>query len=50
MLDKDWLNRVTTAYNVYAEQFGNKKTVEDFITWLYGQYGVVEPKKEKNEV
>jgi hypothetical protein len=45
MNDKQWLERVTIAYKVYSQQVGPKLPVEDFITWLYQQYGIVEPKK-----
>lgn len=43
--DKDWLNRVSIAYKIFAEQEGANPSVEAFISWLYKQYGIVEPKK-----
>jgi hypothetical protein len=47
MTDKDWLERVTIAYKVYSEQVGPKLPVEQFISWMYRQYGIVEPKDNK---
>lgn len=44
MIDKDWLNRVSIAYKVYSEQVGPNLSVENFISWLYTQYGIVEVK------
>lgn len=43
MTDKDWLERVTIAYRVYSYP---NKDIENFIHWLYKQYGIVEPPKE----
>lgn len=45
MTDKDWLERVRIAYKAYP--FPNKD-IEAFITWMYKQYGILEP-KDKNE-
>ena len=45
MNDKDWLNRVTVAYKIYKEQLGSNPTIEEFIEWLYKQYGIVQPEK-----
>ncbi len=41
--DKDWLLKVTTAYKHYPHP---NFDIEKFISWLYKQYGIVEPKKE----
>jgi hypothetical protein len=41
MLDKLWLEKVFNAYNVYSEK---NKNIEDFIYWLYKQYGIIPPK------
>jgi hypothetical protein len=46
MTDKDWLERVTTAYRAYPYP---SKEIERFIHWIYDQYGIVEPKEDKNE-
>ncbi len=46
MNDKQWLERVTIAYKIYSQQVGPNLNVENFITWLYKQYGIVEPKKQ----
>ena len=45
MTDKDWLERVTIAYNVYSEQVGPNLPIENFIAWMYRQYGIIQPKK-----
>jgi hypothetical protein len=39
--DKDWLKRVTVAYQAYQYP---SKDIEAFIQWLYKQYGIVIPK------
>lgn len=44
LIDKDWLNKVTTAYKVYPYP---NKDIETFISWLYKQYGIVEKKDSK---
>jgi hypothetical protein len=43
MIDKDWLERVTIAYKVYSGKVGPKLEIENFIAWLYRQYGIVNP-------
>jgi hypothetical protein len=45
MIDKDWLERITIAYRVYTEQVGPNLQIENFIDWLYQQYGIVQNKK-----
>ena len=47
MIDKNWLERITIAYRAYQEQIGPSLDVEKFISWLYKQYGIVEPKERK---
>lgn len=47
MIDKDWLERVTIAYKVYADQVGPNLSVENFISWLYKQYGIIQPTNKK---
>jgi hypothetical protein len=47
MIDKDWLERVTIAYKVYSGKVGPKLEIENFIAWLYRQYGIVEPDKDE---
>ena len=44
LTDKDWLKKVTTAYQVYPYP---SKEIERFIKWIYEQYGIVEPTKDK---
>jgi hypothetical protein len=46
MNDKQWLERVTIAYNAYKAQVGPSLQIENFIHWLYQQYGIVEPEQE----
>jgi hypothetical protein len=41
MIDKDWLERVITAYKAYP--YPNVE-IEHFLNWLYSQYGIVPPK------
>jgi hypothetical protein len=47
MIDKDWLNKLTVAYRVYAEQQGEDPAVSAFISWLYKQYGIIQPPEDK---
>ena len=47
LTDKDWLEKVTVAYRVYSEQVGPNLQLENFIEWLYKQYGIVQTKKDK---
>lgn len=44
MTDKDWLERVTTAYQAYPYP---SKEIERFIHWMYKQYGIVLPEERK---
>ena len=44
--DKDWLERVTIAYKEYSKQVRLNPPIENFIAWLYKQYGIVQPKEE----
>lgn len=44
IIDKQWLDKVNHAYKVYENQYGKQSNVEEFITWLYKQYGYVQPK------
>jgi hypothetical protein len=43
MIDKDWLERITIAYKVYPYP---SKEIEQFINWLYKQYGIVQNDKK----
>ena len=47
MLDKAWLERVSIAYKAYVKEVGPSLPIENFITWLYKQYGIVQPKDKK---
>lgn len=47
MNDKQWLERVTIAYKEYSRQVGPNLQTEQFIDWLYKQYGIVIPKDSK---
>jgi len=42
--DKDWLEKVSIAYAAYKQQHERSPCVESFISWLYKQYGIIEPK------
>lgn len=44
MTDKDILERILIAYRVYPQQ---SEEIKNFISWLYRQYGIVEPKNSK---
>ena len=44
MNDKDWLDRVDIAYKVYAKDKSPQLPIEQFIEWLYKQYGIVQKK------
>ena len=46
MNDKQWLEKVSTAYQVYADtKEGPKLDIERFIKWMYEQYGIVQQKE-----
>lgn len=47
MKDKDWLEKVSVAYKVYSDQVGPNLSIENFIAWMYRQYGIVEPAKDE---
>lgn len=40
MNDKDLLDKITLGYNVYKDEVGPSLSVENFIEWLYKQYGI----------
>jgi len=40
MTDKEWLDRVKLAEQVYNKEFQTEE-VRKFVQWLYKQYGVV---------
>jgi hypothetical protein len=44
IIDKDWLERVTIAYQAYPHP---SKEIKAFISWVYKQYGIVERKQDK---
>lgn len=44
MNDKEWLDKIIRAYDLYPYP---SKEIEAFITWLYTQYGIVKPEKRK---
>jgi hypothetical protein len=49
MNDKEFLNKITIAYKVYSQQVGPKLDIENFIAWMYRQYGIVQDEKEQNK-
>jgi hypothetical protein len=46
MKDKDWLDKIITAYTHYPNQSDD---IKNFIAWLYKQYGIVLPKELKDK-
>jgi hypothetical protein len=48
MTDKDWLEKVSIAYKVYSDQVGPSLPLENFIAWLYRQYGIVQSGKKSD--
>jgi hypothetical protein len=44
MADKELLDRITIAYNVYSKEVSPNLSVEQFIEWLYKQYGIIQGK------
>lgn len=47
MNDKLWLDRVDHAYWIYYNKHGEANSANEFIEWLYRQYGIVrKPHKE----
>jgi hypothetical protein len=47
MNDKEWLEKVSRAYEVYSKDISPQLQVEFFIAWLYKQYGIVLPEGKK---
>ncbi len=48
MNDKEWLNRVLIAYQVYKEKNTDSESIKNFLLWLYQQYGIIVPDKLKD--
>jgi len=47
MTDKEWLDKVYHAYKVYEQSvLYHERKLDDFIVWLYQQYGIIPPKKD----
>ena len=44
--DKDWLERISIAYQVYPYP---TKEIEAFVIWLYKQYGIVTPENQNGK-
>jgi hypothetical protein len=40
MHDKEWLDKVERAFEVYERKFGGQEQVSLFIDWLFQQYGI----------
>jgi len=50
MNDQQWLNRVYVAYQIYKEKkIYHERSLDDFMRYLYQQYGIVYPEDKKNE-
>lgn len=47
MTDKEWLEKVTLAYTVYSKEVSPNLAVEQFIQWMYKQYGIIQSKNLK---
>lgn len=45
MNDKEWLEKVDTAFKVYEQQIGPNNDVAAFVDWLFKQYGIVHKDK-----
>lgn len=45
--DREFLQKVKLAYSVYSKLVRPDLNIENFITWLYKEYGYIEPKGEK---
>jgi len=45
MNDKEWLEKVDTAFKVYEQQIGPNNDVVAFVDWLFKQYGIVHKDK-----
>lgn len=45
MTDKDFLKRIEIAYKVYPNQHSS---IEEFINWMYKQYGIVKSENNKH--
>jgi hypothetical protein len=45
MTDKELLDRITIAYKVYSKEISPNLSVEQFIEWMYKQYGMVQGKQ-----
>lgn len=45
--EKEFLQRIKLAYEVYSKNVRPDLNIENFITWLYKEYGFIEPKGEK---
>lgn len=43
-IDKIWLDKVYFAYYSLYNKENNSHDIEQFIDWLYKQYGYVKPK------
>ena len=44
MTDRELLDRITIAYKVYSKEISPNLSVEQFIEWLYKQYGMIQEK------
>lgn len=42
--DKEWLDKVYHAYYKVYDKEKSSEDIENFIDWLYKQYGYVKPK------
>ncbi len=47
MNDKDWLDKVHTAFVEYEKLCGSQLHAYNFVNWLYKQYGIVPPNRKE---
>lgn len=48
MKDKDILDRILIAYQVYKKQNVDTESTKEFLKWLYQQYGMTVPEQLKD--
>jgi hypothetical protein len=49
MNDSQWLDRVELASRIYQSRVAqDQQSVQDFVKWLYREYGIVMPDLRKH--
>jgi hypothetical protein len=53
MLDKDFMSKIDVAVKTYLKENvwddEESKVLEDFLEWMYHQYGIVPPEKHNGQ-